>query len=351
MGLMANVLLALALAASAYAADITAGTATAAAGHRANGFLEVPAGADAAARIPVIVINGTRPGPTLALVSGAHGTEYASILALHALARNVDPANLSGALIVVPLLNVASFSQMVPHLNPVDGKNMNRLYPGKADGTQTERALLAVTRQVLEKCDYLIDFHGGDLDENLRRYAYWADTGKDRLDTISRGMVMAFGLDHIIIQRNRNPVAPGGAVTITREAQNLGKPAIAVEAGHSGTTAAEDIDVLVRGSLNVMRHLKMLPGPAAPVEQAVWIGNYAVVSSDLDGVFYPMVVPEAYVQKGMKIGYVTDYFGEKIADVTSPRSGVVIYIRSVPSLKKGDNVGYIGEIVDAPVLP
>ena len=351
MSLTSISILALAVAARMHAADITAGTASAAPGHRANGFLEVPAGADGAARIPVIVINGVRPGPALALVAGAHGTEYASILALHTLARTVDPASLSGALIVVPLLNVASFSQMVPHLNPSDGKNMNRLYPGRPDGTQTERALLAVTRQVLEKCDYLIDFHGGDLDENLRRYAYWADTGQDRLDSVSRGMVLAFGLDHIIIQRNRAPVAPGGAVTITRQAQKLGKPAIAVEAGHAGTTAAEDIDVLVQGSFNVMRHLKMLPGAAPPVEQPVWIGNYAVVASELDGVFYPLVVPEAYVQKGMRIGYVTDYFGDRIADVTSPRSGVVIYIRAVPSLKRGDNVGYIGEVVDAPFQP
>jgi len=329
------------------AADITVGTATARPGSRANGVIAVAAGVDAAANIPVIVINGARPGPTLALVAGAHGTEYASILALHRVAQ-LDPSTLSGALIVLPLLNVASFSQMVPHLNPVDGKNMNRLYPGKADGTQTERVLFAVTKQVLEKCDYLIDFHGGDLDENLRRYSYWADTGQERLDSVSRGMVLAFGLDHIIIQHNRNPPAPGGAVTISRHAQALGKPTIVVEAGHSGTTETEDLDSLVRGSMNVMRHLKMLSGAVAPVEQAVWIGNYSVVASDRDGVFYPLVVPEAYVRKGQRIGFVTDYVGEKVMDVVSPLSGVVIYIRSVPSLKKGDNVGYIGEVVEAP---
>jgi predicted deacylase len=225
---------------------------------------------------------------------------------------------------------------------------MNRLYPGKADGTQTERALFAVTRQVLEKCDYLIDYHGGDLDENLRRYAYWADTGQDRLDTISRGMVLAFGLDHIIIQRNRTPPAAGAPVTITRQAQMLGKPAIAVEAGHAGITEGEDIDALVGGTLNVMRHLKMLPGEAPRVAQPVWIGNYTTVASDREGVFRPLVVPEAYVHKGQRIGYVTDYAGEKATDVTSPLSGVVIYIRSVPSLKKGDTAAYIGEVVESP---
>lgn len=331
------------------AADLTVGTATARAGQKATGFLQVPAGVDAATDIPVIVINGAKPGPKLALVAGAHGTEYASIIALEKLAQSTDPAALSGALIIAPLLNIQSFLQKVPHLNPVDRKNMNRLYPGKADGTQTERVSWAVTKQVLEQCDYLIDFHGGDLDENLRRYSYWADTGNPQLDGISRGMVLAFGLDHIVIQRNRpSDPNPSGAVTITRYTQSIGKPCITVEAGHSGTTDAEDVDSLIQGSVNVMRHLKMLPGTVTPVEHPLWIGRYSVVASELDGIFYPLVVPEAYVKQGMKIGYMTDYFGNKLRDITAPVSGVVLYIGAVPSMKKGDNIGYIGEIVDVP---
>jgi len=330
-----------ALCAAAPAADVTFGTATAKPGQRANGFL------DAGVNLPVIVINGAKAGPVLSLISGAHGTEYASIIAMQKLAQSVDPASLTGTVVVLPLLNQASFAQMVPHLNPVDGKSMNRLYPGKADGTQTERISWTVTRQVLERSDYVMDFHGGDLDENLRRYSYWADTGQERMDAVARGMVLAFGLDHIIIQRNRTPAA-NGAVTVSRQAQNMGKPTIVVEAGHSGTTAAEDVDVLVQGSINVMRHLHMLPGSAPPVEHPIWIANAAVVGSDRDGFFHPLVLPEAYVQKGMRIGYATDAFGEKIADFTAPLTGVVIYVRAVPSLKKGDNVAYIGEVVDDP---
>jgi predicted deacylase len=335
------------LSCAAFASDLTVGTAAARSGQKANGVIRVAAGSDAAAEIPVTVIAGAKAGPTLALVSGAHGTEYASILAMHKLVQAVDAASLSGAVIVLPLLNVAAFSKMVPHLNPVDGKNLNRLYPGKADGTQSDRISLAITKQVLEKCDYLIDYHGGDLDENLRRYAYWADTGNERLDATTRGMVLAFGLDHIIIQRARTAPAPGAPVTVTRQAQMMGKPAIAVEAGHAGTTEAEDLDVLARGTLNVMRHLKMLPGDPPSPAPAVWMANPTVVTSDYDGVFYPLVAPEAYVQKGQRVGYVTDYYGGKLADFLSPTSGVVIYVRAVPSLKKGDNVVDIGEISDS----
>jgi len=327
------------------AADFTVGTATARPGEKANGFIQVPAGVDPATDIPVIVINGARPGPKLALVAGAHGTEYASIIALEKLAQSAPASELSGTLIIVPLLNTASFLQKVPHLNPVDRKNMNRLYPGKLDGTQTERVSWAITNQVLAKCDYLIDFHGGDLDENLRRYAYWADTGKKDLDAASRAMVLAFGLDHIIIQRNRpTDPNPAGATTITRQAQNMGKPSIAAEAGHAGTTDAGDVDSLVQGTLNVMRHLKILSGTVASVEHPLWIARATVVSSEQNGIFYPLVVPEAYVKQGMNIGYVTDFFGEKIADVKTPVSGVVLYIGAVPSLKKGDNIIDIGEI-------
>src|SRR5258706_7221260 len=218
------------------AQQVTVGSATASPGQRATGVIAVPAGVDAAMDIPVIVINGAKPGPKLALLAGAHGTEYASIIALEKLAKTTDPAALSGTLIVVPLLNVASFLQKVPHLNPVDGKNMNRLYPGKADGTQTERALWGITKQVLEKCDYLIDFHGGDLDKNLRKHSYWAETGNAKLDSTSRAMVLAFGLDHIIIQRNRTPVT--GTTNVSRYAQTIGKPCITVDAVHSGTANA-----------------------------------------------------------------------------------------------------------------
>src|SRR6266550_254025 len=118
--------------------SFTVGTATAAPGQKATGYLEVPAGVDAAS-IPVVVVNGAKPGKVLALVSGAHGTEYASIIAIEKLIDALDPAQVTGIVILVPLINIQSFEQKVPHVNPIDNKSMNRFYPGKADGTQTER--------------------------------------------------------------------------------------------------------------------------------------------------------------------------------------------------------------------
>src|SRR5438445_8816161 len=101
-------------------ATFTVGSATAARGQKATGVIEVPAGSDAALSIPVAVFHGAKPGPVLALVSGAHGTEYASIIALEKLIGMLDPADISGTVIIVPLVNIPSFEQKVPHINPVD---------------------------------------------------------------------------------------------------------------------------------------------------------------------------------------------------------------------------------------
>lgn len=319
------------------------GTAAAARGHKATGTIDVPAGIDTATSIPVAVVHGARKGPVLALVAGAHGTEYASIIALEKLIGSIDPADISGTVIIVPLVNIPSFEQKVAHVNPIDGKSMNRMYPGKHDGTQTDRASYLMTKQVVEQCDHLIDLHGGDLDESLRPYSYWTKTGNAGQDRISREMVLAFGLDHIIISTDR-PTDPAASRYLENTATTRGKPSITVEAGHVGTVEPEDVAALVNGCLNVMRYLKMLPGDAKPIEHPVWIEKTSSVTSEQTGIFYPLVQRGTYVEQGMKIGYVTDYVGKTTFEAFSPVAGVVLYLRGVPSLKKGETIASVGVV-------
>jgi predicted deacylase len=323
--------------------SFSVGSAVAAPGRKATGYLGVPAGIDAATNIPVVVINGEKRGPVLALVSGAHGTEYTSIIAIEKLINLLDPSQISGTVILVPLVNIQSFEQKVPHLNPIDNKSMNRFYPGRADGTQTERASFLITKEIVDRCDYLIDYHGGDLDESLRPYAYWAPTGKESQDRISKEMVLAFGLDHIIIWRDR-PTDLNATRYLDNTSSARGKPSIVVEAGYSGVVEPDDVALLVDGTLSTMRALKMLPGEPRPIENPVWLDKVVDVLADGPGIWYPLVKRGTYVQEGMKIGFVTDYFGKVILEARAPISGVILHINAVPSLKKGDNIADIGAI-------
>ena len=221
-------------------------------------------------------------------MAGSHGTEYASIIAVERLIQQLDPKTISGTVILVPLINVPSFEQKVAHVNPTDAKSMNRFYPGKMDGTQTDRASFLITREVVDKCDHLIDLHGGDLDESLRPYSYWTKTGNEKQDAMSREMVLAFGLDTIIISADR-PKDPAASRYLENTASLRGKASITAEAGHAGTVEPDDVKALVDGSLSVMRYLKMMEGAPPTVEAPVWIERVAGITSDVNGIFYPAV--------------------------------------------------------------
>jgi uncharacterized protein len=321
------------------------GTATAPRGRTVTGVIEVPRGIDTSTSIPVAVVHGSRPGPVLALVAGAHGTEYTSIIALEKLIGTLNPSEIAGTVIILPLVNIQSFERKVPHINPIDGVSMNRMYPGRLNGTQTERVSYLITKQVVEQCDHLIDLHGGDLDESLRPYSYWTKTGNEAQDRISREMVLAFGLDHIIISADR-PKDPNASRYLENTATTRGKPSITVEAGHAGTVEADDLQALMNGCLNVMRYLKMLPGTVTPVSHPVWIETIASVTSEQTGIFYPLVRRGTYVERGMKIGYVTDYVGKTIYEATSPSAGIVLYICAVPSMRKGETIANVGIVAN-----
>jgi uncharacterized protein len=322
---------------------ISVGTASAAPGQKVSGTIEVPAGVDAATSIAVVVASGAKAGPVLALVSGAHGTEYASIIALEKVIERIDPAQLSGTVIIVPLVNVQSFERKVPHVNPVDNKSMNRFYPGNMSGTQTDRALYMMTKEVVDKCNYLIDLHGGDLDESLRPYSYWPLTGNAQQDAVTKQMALAFGLDTIIIAADR-PKDPAASRYLDNTANTRGKPAIAAEAGYAGTVDTDDVEALVNGCFNVMRYLKMLPGTATVVENPVWIDNVQTVASDQNGIFYPLVKRGSYVAQGAKLGYVTDYADKMLFEARAPVAGVVLYVDAVPTITKGGTIANIGMV-------
>jgi predicted deacylase len=325
-------------------ATVTVGTASAARGTTAYGELQVPSGADAATTISVAVINGAKPGKVVAFVAGSHGTEYASIVALTRLIGQVDAKALSGTIIVAPLLNVASFEQMTVHVNPIDRKGMNAGYPGNPNGTQSERALALVADQVVRPADVVVDLHGGDIDEDLRPYSYWTRTGNAAQDTAAHSLVMAFGLDHVIL-RDIDVSNPASTRSLGGYSLAQGKTMIVAEAGRSGLVQAEDVDALVSGCLNVLGSLNMIARSVRSVVP-VFVSGGSRVQADAPGMFYATAARSAMVSEGQVVGYTTDYVGRKTGDIRAPIGGLVTFIRGVPSMWKGATLVNI-----SPVLP
>jgi predicted deacylase len=289
------------------------------------------------------VINGAKPGPVVAYISGAHGTEYTSIVALTRFIERVDPKTLSGTVIVVPLVNVASFEQMVPHINPVDRKGMNAAYPGDPSGTQTQRALALIAAQVIRPADVIVDLHGGDLDEDLRPYSYWMRGGDAKQDAASKPLAVAFGLDMVIV----HDLDLSNAATLRNlsgYALSQGKTTFVAEAGRSGLVTPDELAMLVNGSLNVLGALKMIARTPHPAAHIVWVGADQRARADAGGMFYATAARGSTVANGAKVGYITDYVGRKVGDVLAPQAGAVTFIRGVPSLSKGATIVTVAQI-------
>jgi predicted deacylase len=318
------------------------GAVTARAGERVSGYLDIPAGADSGTRIPITVIHGAAAGPVLALIGGTHGVEINPILALQRVRRDLDPAALRGTVILVHIANLPSFLKRTIYYSPIDWKNLNRVYPGKKDGTVSERIAYAITTEVIDRADYLVDMHSGDGNEDLIAYNYWNRLGLDaRTDSIGREMAMAWGNHGIVIDTER-PRDPAASVYTQNTAHLRGKPSITAEGGYLGLVREDMIQRNYDGAFRMLRYLRMLPGAVELTEQPVWYGQTRVLQSPATGVWHPDVQPGQWVPEGKVVGYVTDYFGDRIAEITAPFAGVMLYVVMTPAMNQGEPVGMVG---------
>lgn len=324
----------------------TVGAITAQPGETKSGMIEVPAGKDAATQIPVSVIHGAQAGPVLALIAGNHGYEYTPILALQRLLPRLDAKQMSGTVIMVHVANMPSFLGRTIYYSPVDGKNLNRVYPGKADGTVSERITYQITKEVIERAEYAIDLHCGDGNESLGHYSYWdvKAGGKDVVEK-SKQMALAFGFDHIVMDSER-PSDPANSLYCSTTATTRGKPAITIESGGLGGTDNESIARIVNGAMSVMRHLKIISGQPQMVAHPLFIDRSEVVRSAETGIFYPQVERGQSVVKGTPLGYVTDFFGKRLGTVRANFSGTVLYIVATPPVSKGEPLAMIGHVAE-----
>jgi len=333
-----------AAAAAAQPQPFSVGKISAAAGTKASGYLEIAARpGDEGTRIPVTVIHGAKPGPVLGLVGGTHGYEYSPIVALQRLLPKIDAKQLAGTVIIVHVANMPSFHGRTIYYSPADGKNLNRVYPGRSDGTVSERIAEAITREVIEKSDYVVDLHCGDGNEALRPYSYWMTSGTPEVNEKSKQMVLAFGLDHIVIDNERSP-DPQKSVYTSNTAITRGKPSITTETGGQGRLDNDGADLVEAGVFNLLRFYKMLPGEPRRVENPIWIDSNEVMRSPADGILHPRVQPGHTVAKGTVVSVLTDYFGNVLHEFRANFAGEVLYVVATPPIRKDEPVAMIGHI-------
>ncbi|MFN7119394.1 MAG: succinylglutamate desuccinylase/aspartoacylase family protein [Saprospiraceae bacterium] len=298
--------------------------------------------------IPVTVFNGAKAGPVLGITAGVHGYEYPPIVAAQSITQQLDPQELNGTIILVQIANVPSFLNRSPYVNPQDGKNLNRVFPGKADGTITERIAHLITQEIIAKSDYFLDMHGGDAPEDLRPYgAYYHSEAFPEASEKGKAMALAMGFDHIVVFNIAKERVLQPSVYCSQEAFHRKIPAVDIECGRMGVAGKAEVTQIEQAVFSLLRHLKMLPGNPIQVENPIIINQRVGYKSPHTGIFYPLKNGGDYVSKGMKVGYIQDFFGNHLSDVHANADGILIYIIGTPPVRSGEGIFSIGLIQPA----
>lgn len=306
-------------------------------GTRIQGFLTIGETPSEPIRVPLVIVNGRRPGPRLCLTAGVHAAEYPGIDAVMRTVQGLDPETLSGAVVAVPVVNPTMFQRRSGFLSPIDGLNLNRTAPGQAEGTISEVLAHTMLTEVIGICQYHIDCHGGDQGEILWPYAGYAMTGDPALDREGETLARLYSPSIVALYREGSTLPPTGG-SLTSQAARRGVVSILAEAGSNATLEAADVDIHMRGMQNVMRYLTMVPGEPDAVGERVEPVDQFVVSARRGGLLRLTIGIGDLIREGQEIAEVCNLFGEVVERMASPKTGIARLIWAHKAVNTGDPV-------------
>jgi predicted deacylase len=279
---------------------------------------------------PYFAIVGPESGPTFLITAGIHAAEYTGIGAAIRLGRSIDPVDVSGTIVIVPLLNRPGFYERSIYVNPEDNDNMNRVFPGRADGTWSERFAFHLLNEVIAGADYVIDLHAGDMIEDLVPFVIYSETGADKVDQMARQMIDAYGAAWAV-KAMPTGERPG---TLYAAAAGRGIPAMIAESGRCGLLEEEAVVRHVQGVENILRSLGVLRGTPTAVPPPRMLDRFEWLRSAHEGIFHTGVGVGDRVATGQVIGEMIDLVGEPLAEIVSPVDGVVLFLVTSPAIKR-----------------
>lgn len=304
-------------------------------GERRNGLVPVAVtAAGVTSGIPVMVVNGVEPGPVLALAAGVHGDEYDGMAAVRRVIADLDPSLLRGTVVGLPCVNLAAF-ESASRESGIDHANLNRIFPGDATGSLSQRLAATYVRDVVPAIDALVDLHTGGIKGEIVPLVI-VQAGFEDL-----ALPMGRATGHSLLWRGGSW---GGTARIST--LQAGKPAITVEVG-GGVYREDTVASHVRTMQRILGYLEMTaasPEPA-PREPQRWVdGTFSRVSSG--GFLEVLVSPGDECRAGDTFARVVDHYGHEREALAAPADGIILWIRHIRTVEPGDDVVIYGILGD-----
>lgn len=305
---------------------------------KATGFVRVPHSVHRSAYgwIPVPIVrirNGE--GPTVLLVAGNHGDEWEGQIGLGNLIRNIVPEDIRGRLLILPSANFPAALEG-RRTSPIDQGNLNRAFPGDANGTITQQIAYWIEHALLPGCDYAFDFHSGGSSLIYIPSALVAHDPEPVILEKTIGLAKAFGAPVTFISR-----APGGERALTSAASRQGVVALTTELGGGGFVTPASLSIAEQGMRRVLAHVGLLQGPVPPpasTRLTETVGDDYYVYASEGGLFEPLVELGQEVSARQPAGRIHFHHTpwREPAVVAFQRPGLVICKRVPAHCERGD---------------
>lgn len=303
-------------------------------GNKKTGYLQAGETPLGKVEMPITVINGAKPGPTLAMTAGFHPREYASIESLTRISNTVDPKTLSGGLIIVHIVNTPGY-EVRGRLCPIDNAHPINSFPGNPDGGMSQRIANTLAKEVLSQSDYYIDHHCNDVQWVGPSNIIYPTIDDDEVDSKSEAMARCFKTKYLRKSKVRDSSSALGY------AAHEGIPSILTEVGsmmgvssETGLLQKARMDNNIEGVNNLMKLIGMIDGtPYQSTEKP--ITNVVYLRAKRSGILFPLVGADEAAVKGQAIAEIRDPFGNEKATIVSPVNGVVSLMTSYRAITQG----------------
>lgn len=274
-----------------------------------------------------IQICGEKEGKTLALTAGVHGCEYVGIQAIKELMQEIDPQELCGNLILIPLINEAGFYAGAKQIVPQDGQNLNRCFPGDRNKSIAYQMAKALEEQLYPKIDFLMDLHGGDIQESMVPLVFFPVEAPEEVKAVSEEAAKRLSLSYRVRSTSKNG--------LYSYAVQCGIPALLVERGGAGRWNREEVSACKENVLEMMDFLGIRAyqekgNPSCEIVQAVY------EEAQHNGFWYCMKTAGQEIRQGELLGRIEDVKGRILQECRSQLDGVVLYHTHVLGVQKQD---------------
>lgn len=277
--------------------------------------------------LPLRVARGPRPGPAVFVTAAIHGDEINGTGIIREIILERPFELECGTLVLVPVVNLLGFERESRYLP--DRRDLNRFFPGSADGSQASRIADKIFRGIVAHCDYGIDLHTAAL-----RRTNFPNVRADLGDPEVRRIAKAFGCELIV--DNRGPVG-----NFRASACRAGCPTIVLEAGEVWKIEPSVVEIGVRGIRNVLIELGMVAGEARRPAYQTRVRKTKWIRAELGGILQFHVAPGEIVDEGQPLATNASLLGVENRVLTSPTDGVILGMTTLPAVNPGDPVCHV----------